>query len=182
MKRIALLLLACLPLLAQSQTPPRVFILPEGDFLCAAEESSADLSVLHACRGNTVCYAAVGPAGYALTWEADGNTGTLAIDNNGQQCCITWGDGAGGRVTVTATGQGGDVCTYSIQVVLEDKPVVGLRSVPNYVVDPTDPSVKTIHVCSGDSVTLTDNSVSLTTPIAGYFWSSNFGTSAGPSF
>ena len=182
MKRIALLLLACLPLLAQSQTPPRVFILPEGDFLCEAEETSADLSVLHACRGNTVCYAAVGPAGYTLSWEADGNTGTLAIDNNGQRCCITWGDGAGGRVTVTATGPGGDVCTYSIQVVLEDKPVVGLRSVPNYVVNPTNPSVKTIHVCSGDSVTLTDNSVSLTTPIAGYFWSSNFGTSAGLSF
>lgn len=184
MKKLLLFIANCLPLIAIAQTPPQstcsVVLVPEGDYLCILERAPLDLSVARACRGNMVCYTAVASSGTTLTWEVEG--GSWDPLTTGTQCCVTWGDDAGGRVTVMATDVTGNECTATIQVVLEDKPVIGLRSVPNYIVNPSDPTSKTITVCSGDSVTLTDNSTSLLTPITGYFWESSFGTSVGSSF
>lgn len=108
--------------------------MPESDNQCIMEAATNDFAVFRACRGNRVCYRARCADTVTYAWSASGGS-IVSLSDNDRLCCVEWGDGSGGFVTVTATRRDSSTCTSTIQIVLEDKPVIGLLSFPNYVVD-----------------------------------------------
>lgn len=166
---------------ARAQQPCRIALIPESDNMCVLEVGN-NYAIIRACRGNTVCYTVytdVLPVP-SYSWEVEG--GTFQLNFSHEECCVTWGDGASGRVKVTATCQDGSVDSKELQVELMDRPTARLSSVPNYIPDFNDPSVKTIHVCEGDSLTFTDISISGETPISSYYWDGPGGVSTSGTY
>ena len=150
-------------------------LIPEGNNLCILEKNSYDFSVIKACRGNTISYRAHSASAISYEWTVIG--GDYQVFNNGTLCQVTWGDGYSGRVIVEALLPDSSVCTSQIQVVLEDKPVAGVISMPNYIVNVDDPEEKWIEVCAGDTLSFVDNSTSNNLPIIDYYWEYPYGVS-----
>ena len=153
--------------------------MPESDNQCNLESSSDGFAVFRACRGNRVCYRAHCADTVTYAWSATGGS-IVSISDNDRLCCVEWGNGTGGFVTVTATRKDSSTCTGQVQIVLEDKPVIGLITFPNYVVDFAK-NTKELEVCVGDSVVFVDNSISNGIPISDCYWEGPWGVSANHS-
>lgn len=145
-----------------------LMLIPESNNLCILENNAYDFSVIKACRGNIVNYRAHSPSAIGYEWTVVG--GDYQLSSNNTVCTVTWGEGYGGMVIVQALMPDSTFCTSQIQVVLEDKPVAGVISVPNYIVDVNNPEMKWIEVCEGDTLSFVDNSTSGGLPIVDYFW------------
>ena len=165
---------------AQNSSPCDLMLLPEEDNMCILEKHSMNYSWVRACRGGVATYRAFSPTAVSYEWEVAGGTWTLSED--GTICTVTWGDGDAGMVHVVVMRSDSTWCDGYSHIELLDKPVIGLVSSPNYVVDPGNPTEKWIEVCVGDTITLTDNSTNGGLPIAEYYWESPYGISSSRSF
>lgn len=181
MKKITIILfIIVVGTVLHAQRPCNLALMPESDNQCIMEAATNDFAVFRACRGNRVCYRARCADTVTYAWSASGGS-IVSVSDNDRLCCVEWGDGSGGFVTVTATRRDSSTCTSTIQIVLEDKPVIGLLSFPNYVVDFTH-NTKVMEVCVGDSVVFVDNSISNGLPISDCYWEGPWGVSANRSF
>jgi hypothetical protein len=171
---VFLLLLAC-TYTGFAQHTCNLTLTPEGDNLCILEKRAYDFSMIRACRGNIVNYRANSPSAISYEWTVVG--GDYQLFDNGSLCQVTWGEGYSGMVIVEAMLPDSSICTSQIQVVLEDKPVAGIISVPNYIVNVDDPEEKWIEVCLGDTLSFVDNSTSSDLPIIDYYWEFPYGVS-----
>lgn len=151
-----------------------LILMPEGDNLCIMESNDYDFSIVRACRNNTVTYRAYAPSAVSYNWIVAG--GSFQPSENASSCYVTWGDGDIGMVSVEVLLPDSSICTKQIQVVLEDKPIAGIITIPNYVVDVNNPEYKWIEVCAGDTLSFVDNSTSSDRPIVDYFWDTPYGT------
>ena len=168
-----------------SQVSPTVRIIPLGDNQCITynphENYLFDNSpVIKTCKGNTVTYEAVGQNLTSYTWTVTG--GSSQLSQNNQQCTVTWGNDDHGSIEVTCTTSSEETCADRLNVYIEDKPTCRSISTPAYYINPNNPSDKIIHVCLGDSLIFTDNSVSPSSPIVSYYWASPWGTSANRTY
>lgn len=150
-------------------------LVPEGDNLCVLGRYSYNFSIIRACRGNTVNYRASSQTSINYGWTVVG--GEYQLLDNGTVCQVTWGDGSDGRVMVEAIQPDSTVCTSQIQIVLEDSPVAGVISMPNYIVDVDEPEERWIEVCAGDTISFVDNSTAGELPIVDYYWEFPYGVS-----
>ena len=166
--------------LAQVTSPCDLMLVPEEDNLCVMEKRAMNYSWVRACRGGVSVYRAYSPSAVSYTWDVVGGTWTLS--GNGTICTIIWGDGDAGMVQVVAMRNDSTTCEGYSHVELLDKPVIGLVSSPNYVVDPSNPQEKWIEVCAWDTIILTDNSTNGGLPIAEYYWESPYGISSSRTF
>ena len=166
--------------LAQVTSPCDLMLVPEENNLCILEKHGRDYYEVQACRGEVSTFRAYSQSAVSYTWDVVGGTWTL--NEGGTKCTITWGDGIDGSVLVEAKRSDSTTCKGFSYVRLLDKPVVGLVSSPNYVVDPSNPQEKRIEVCAGDTIILTDNSSNNGLPIANYYWESPYGISSSRSF
>lgn len=166
--------------LAQVTSPCDLMLVPEEDNLCVMEKRAMNYSWVRACRGGVSVYRAYSPSAVSYTWDVVGGTWTLSED--GTICTIVWGDGDAGMVQVVAMRNDSTTCEGYSHVELLDKPVIGLVSSPNYVVDPSSPKDKWIEVCAWDTIILTDNSTNGGLPIAEYYWESPYGISSSRTF
>ena len=165
--------------LAQETGPCDLMLIPEENNLCILEKHGRDYYGVQACRGEVTTFRANSPSAVSFTWEVDG--GTWFLNEDGTICTITWGDGTEGSVRVEAMRSDSTTCERYSHVWLLDKPVIGLMSSPNYVVL-NNPKEKSIEVCVGDTIILTDNSSNNGSPIANYYWESPYGISSSRSF
>ena len=152
-----------------------LLLVPEGNNLCILEENTDDFSVIRACRGNTVFYRAFSPSAIGYEWSVIG--GNYQLNGDSTICQVTWGEDYSGMVTVDALLSDSSVCTSRIQVLLEDKPVADIISIPNYIVNVNDPEEKWLEVCAGDTLSFIDNSTSEERPIVDYYWEFPYGIS-----
>ena len=148
-------------------------LLPEGNNLCITEGWISHFAEVSACRGNTVSYRAYSPSADSYNWTVTGGTFLLSVDST--TCHVTWGDGNIGMVSVEARLPDSTVCSSQIQVILKDKPIAGIISIPNYIVDVNNPDSIWIEVCDGDTISFVDNSTSSDHPIVDYFWQTPYG-------
>ena len=165
---------------AQNSSPCDLMLVPEEDNMCILEKHSMNYSWVRACRGGVATYRAYSPSAVSYEWEVAGGTWTLSED--GTICTVTWGDGDAGMVHIVAMRSDSTLCDGYSHIELLDKPVIGLMSSPNYVVDPANPNEKWIEVCAGDTIVLTDNSSNGGLPVAEYYWESPYGISSSRSF
>jgi len=165
---------------AQNQSPCDLMLIPEEDQMCVLEKHANSYYYVQACRGNTVAYRAYSPTALRYEWEVEGGSDSVSSDST--VCYVTWGDGDYGYVMVTVLRDDSSSCQGWVQVRLIDKPVIGLISSPNYMVNPDNPTEKWIEVCMYDTITLTDNSSNGDLPVADYYWESPYGISNGRSF
>lgn len=165
---------------AQNQSPCDLMLIPEEDQMCILEKHANSYYYVQACRGNTVAYRAYSPTALRYEWEVEGGSDSVSSDST--VCYVTWGDGDYGYVMVTVLRDDSSSCQGWVQVRLIDKPVIGLISSPNYMVNPDNPTEKWIEVCMYDTITLTDNSSNGDLPVADYYWESPYGISNGRSF
>lgn len=156
-----------------------LILTPEGDNLCITEGIGYDYSVTKACRSNTVNYRAYSPTAVGYRWTVVG--GTYLLNDDSTICGVTWGAGSSGMVIVEATLPDSTICTSQMQVILEDKPVARVISMPNYVVNVSSPEEKWIEVCVGDTISFIDNSTSESLPIVDYYWEFPYGVSSARS-
>lgn len=152
-----------------------LMLVPESNNLCILENNAYDFSMIRACRGNTVSYRAYSPSAVNYEWTVVG--GSYQLNSDSTICNVTWGEGIGGIVTVQALMPDSTICTSQIQVVLEDKPLAGVISTPNYIVNVNNPEEKFIEVCAGDTLSFVDNSTSGMLPIVDYYWEYPYGIS-----
>lgn len=172
---LLLLLVLSLSHAAFSQNTCDLTLTPEGNNLCILVKRAYDFSMIRACRGNIVNYRAYSPSAISYEWTVVG--GDYQLFDNGKLCQVSWGDGYSGMVIVEAMLPDSSICTSRIQVVLEDKPVAGIISVPNYIVDINNPNERWIEVCAGDTLSFVDNSTSSDLPIIDYYWEFPYGVS-----
>lgn len=149
-------------------------LVPEGNNPCILD-MNYDFSVIRACRGNTVNYRAYSPSAINYEWTVVG--GDYQLSNGGTVCQVTWGNGFSGAVIVEALQPDSSVCTKQLRIELNDKPIAGVISVPNYVVNVNNPDDKWIEVCEGDTLSFVDNSTSVEGSITEYYWEYPYGTS-----
>ena len=148
-------------------------LLPEGNNLCITEGWISHFAEVSACRGNTVSYRALSSSAISYNWTVTG--GTFLLSDDSTTCHVTWGDGNIGMVSVEARLPDSTVCSSQIQVILKDKPIAGIISIPNYIVDVNNPDFIWIEVCDGDTISFVDNSTSSDHPIVDYFWQTPYG-------
>ncbi len=153
-------------------------LVPEGNNPCILD-MNYDFSVIRACRGNTVNYRAYSLSAINYEWTVIG--GDYQLADNGTVCQVTWGNGFNGTVIVEALQPDSSVCTSQLRVELSDKPTAGVISIPNYIVDVSDPQKKWIEVCAGDTLSFVDNSTSADNPITDYYWEFPYGSSTSRS-
>ena len=153
-------------------------LVPEGNNPCILD-MNYDFSVIRACRGNTVNYRAYSPSAINYEWTVVG--GDYQLAENGTVCQVTWGNGFNGTVIVEALQPDSSVCTSQLRIDLSDKPTAGVISIPNYIVDVSDPQKKWIEVCAGDTLSFVDNSTSADNPITDYYWEFPYGSSTSRS-
>lgn len=170
-----LMMFLCMSFCASAQHACDLSLVPEGDNLCILGRRNDDFLLVRACRGNTIGYHASSASEVDYQWSVVGGEYQLSDDRS--VCYVTWGNGNTGLVTVSAVRPDSSVCTSQIQIVLEDKPIARVISTPNYVVDASDPEEKWIEVCSGDSLSFIDNSISGDRPIVDYYWEFPYGIS-----
>ena len=171
---LSFLLLAC-SYMGFAQHTCDLILTPEGNNLCILEKRAMDFSMIRACRGNTVRYRAHSSSAIGYEWTVSG--GTYLLNSDSTICEVTWGDGGYGMVIVQALMSDSTICSSQIQVVLEDKPIAGVISQPNYIVDVNNPNQKWIEVCAGDTLSFVDNSMSGELPIVDYYWEFPYGVS-----
>lgn len=152
-----------------------LMLVPEGNNLCILEENTFDFSVIRACRGNTVVYRAFSPSASNYKWSVIG--GDYRLNSDSTICQVTWGEVYSGMVTVEALLPDSSICTSRIQILLEDRPVAEVISIPNYIVNVNNPEEKWLEVCAGDTLSFIDNSTSNERPIADYYWEFPYGVS-----
>ncbi|MCQ2275089.1 MAG: PKD domain-containing protein [Bacteroidales bacterium] len=148
-------------------------VLPEGNNLCISNKQAPNFSVVSACRGNTVSYRALSSSAISYRWAVAG--GTFLLSDDSTTCHVTWGDDYSGMVSVEALLPDSTVCFSQIQVILKDKPIAGIISIPNYIVDVNNPDSIWIEACDGDTLSFVDNSTSSDQPIVDYFWHTPYG-------
>lgn len=180
-----IILFSTIVLKVYSQVSPTVRIIPLGDNQCITYNPHGNYlfdnsPVIKTCKGNTVTYEAVGQNLTSYTWTVTG--GTSQLSQNNQQCTVTWGNDDHGSIEVTCTTSSEETCADRLNVYIEDKPTCRSISTPAYYINPNNPSEKIIHVCFGDSLIFTDNSVSPSSPIVSYYWASPWGTSANRTY
>ncbi|MCQ2300439.1 MAG: T9SS type A sorting domain-containing protein [Bacteroidales bacterium] len=152
-----------------------LILIPEGNNLCLRGKGDSDFFEVRACRGNIMSYRAYAPSSIGLLWNVEG--GAYYLNDDSTRCFVTWGEGSGGTVSVTAMLPDSSTCTKDLQIVLEDKPAAGILSIPNYIVDINNPDKKWLEVCAGDTLSFVDNSTCDGRPIVGYYWEYPGGTS-----
>ena len=156
-------------------------LLAENDYKCAVETTVADdIAVLRACRRNTVCFFIHGGTAQSYVWEAAGGE-VIPDPNDPMRCCVAWGEGDNGYVQVTATYADGSRCQKSLMVILGESPVARCTTQPNYTVNIATPEIKTLRVCVGDTISLTDASLPGMSPITAYYWEYPGGSSTIPT-
>lgn len=167
-KLLLLALLAASALAGYAQQACDLVLTPDGSNSCILERHAIDFSLIRACRGNTVSYRVHSHSAIGYEWTVAG--GSFQLNSDSTVCEVTWGGGNSGMVTVEALMPDSTICMSRLQVVLEDKPVAGVISMPNYIVNVDNPEQKLIEVCAGDTLTFVDNSTSGARPIVDYYW------------
>lgn len=140
-------------------------LMPKSNNLCLEK---SDYSVFKACRGNMVAYQVRSSSAISYQWSVTG--GIFQLNSDSTVCEVIWGEGYSGMVIVEALMPDSTLCTSQIQVILKDRPIAGVVSIPNYVVDIDNPSRKILEVCAGDTLSFIDNSTSGELPIIDYYW------------
>ena len=131
-----------------------------------------------ACRGNTVSYTAVCDSAVSYTWNIMG-AAIYNLTNQNKTAVVTWGSGETGQIIVTAVTSSNNTCSAEACVQLMESPQIGSATVPAYYFDQN--GLKTIEICLGETLELTDMSSAGATPLTGYKWETPAGNFSTPS-
>ncbi len=170
-----------------SKMPPYPIssVLVEGDFeaecLVPFEKRyfyNEDPNTVIACQGMTVEYTGY-TDGVATSWEWEvvGADSYTVLPGHGDKISVTWGDGEGGQLIVTARNSWWDnVVTRIVNVRLIEKPHISVTAVPGLDAN------NIVYVCKGSSVDFVDNSSTENTDIVGYYWEGCHRTGSNSTF
>ena len=136
-------------------------------------------NTLIACQGMTVTYTAHladGSTAVNWLWNVDG---AVSWENNGDgSITVHWGDFDSGTISVEVTDADGNVCSVTKTVLLMERPVASVNTVPAWT---EEDGRRIIYVCRGESVEFMDVSSTTNTDIAGYYWRNNWSGDASSS-
>lgn len=136
-------------------------------------------NTLIACQGMTVTYTAHladGSTAVNWLWNVDG---AVTWENNGDgSITVHWGDFDSGTISVEVTDADGNVCSVTKTVMLMERPVASVNTVPDWT---EEDGRRIIYVCRGESVEFMDVSSTTNTDIAGYYWRNNWSGDASSS-
>ena len=136
-------------------------------------------NTLIACQGMTVTYTAHladGSTAVNWLWNVDG---AVTWENIGDgSITVHWGDFDSGTISVEVTDADGNVCSVTKTVLLMERPVASVNTVPDWT---EEDGRRIIYVCRGESVEFMDVSSTTNTDIAGYYWRNEWNGSTSSS-
>lgn len=123
---------------------------------------------LIACQGGTVTYTAhlVGNAS-AVAWSWYVSGAVTWIDHGDGTITVHWAGGDTGFLSVDVTDADSNICSVEKPVMLMERPVAVVRTVPAFVVEN---GTNVVYVCRGESVEFIDESILENGDLAGYYW------------
>lgn len=127
---------------------------------------------LIACQGGTVTYTAhlVGNAS-AVAWSWYVSGAVTWTDHGDGSITVHWAGGDTGFLSVDVTDADINICSVEKSVLLMERPVAVVNTVPPYVVDS---GRYVVYVCRGESVDFIDESTLQNGDLAGYYWYNDY--------